>query len=103
MDFNADRNLMVVRTAMCQVVPEQCPPLSWTLSNRLADYAPYQLQWYFRHAAAACLLRPAHTCHAYWRHTSQALQGRLGSMAFNRSTQHVRARTCLNVPSNWQD
>ena len=50
MDFNADRNLMFVRVGMCQVVPQQCPPLSWTLSNRLADYAPYQLQWYFRQA-----------------------------------------------------
>ena len=37
------------------MAPEQCPPLSWTISNRLAEFAPYLLDWYFRCAPRVML------------------------------------------------
>ncbi|KAK9793994.1 hypothetical protein WJX73_001371 [Symbiochloris irregularis] len=54
MAFNWDREHMDQRVAACAADPSYlgCPPLSWTISNHLADYAPYALQWYYRQAAS---------------------------------------------------
>ena len=40
------------RVALCAQAGGSCPPLSWTISNRLATFAPYVLQWYYRQAPA---------------------------------------------------
>ncbi len=37
------------RRQLCAQPGATCPPLTWTISNRLADFAPFLLQWYFRY------------------------------------------------------
>ena len=55
MDFNRMRR-MEQRVQLCAQPGPVCPPLSWTMSNRLADFAPFILQWYYRCAATACVV-----------------------------------------------
>jgi hypothetical protein len=47
MDFNRMRR-MEQRVQLCAQPGSVCPPLSWTMSNRLAEFAPFILQWYYR-------------------------------------------------------
>lgn len=48
MAFNVKRQRMEQRLSECQVIGAACPPLTWTISNRLAEFAPFVMQWYFR-------------------------------------------------------
>ena len=50
MAFNVKRQRMLERLACCGVVGAACPPMTWTISNRLAEFAPSVLRWYFRRA-----------------------------------------------------
>ncbi|BDA45333.1 hypothetical protein COCOBI_07-1200 [Coccomyxa sp. Obi] len=51
MAFNVKRQRMEERLSECQVIGAACPPLAWTISNRLAEFAPFVLKWYFRQGA----------------------------------------------------
>ena len=48
MAFNVRRQAMQQRVALCAQPGAACPPLTWTISNRLAEFAPFLLQWYYR-------------------------------------------------------
>ncbi|EIE20344.1 hypothetical protein COCSUDRAFT_3563 [Coccomyxa subellipsoidea C-169] len=48
MAFNVKRQRMEDRLSECQVIGAACPPVTWTISNRLAEFAPFVLTWYFR-------------------------------------------------------
>lgn len=48
MMFNVRRQAMDRRRQLCAQPGATCPPLTWTISNRLAQFAPFLLQWYFR-------------------------------------------------------
>ena len=48
MAFNVKRQRMEERLRECQVIGAACPPIAWTISNRLAEFAPFVLKWYFR-------------------------------------------------------
>lgn len=46
------RQRMTERVAACAAPGARCPPLSWTLSNRMADVAPAVVRWFYAQAAA---------------------------------------------------
>ena len=46
------------RRQLCAQPGATCPPLTWTISNRLADFAPFLLQWYFRCLSPYGILLP---------------------------------------------
>ena len=48
MMFNIRRQAMQRRVELCSLPSSLCLPLTWTISNRLAEFAPFLLQWYFR-------------------------------------------------------
>lgn len=48
MMFNIRRQAMQRRVELCSLPGSLCPPMTWTISNRLAEFAPFLLQWYFR-------------------------------------------------------
>jgi hypothetical protein len=48
MAFNVKRQRMQERLARCELLGAACPPMTWTISNRLAEFAPSVLRWYFR-------------------------------------------------------
>ena len=50
MMFNIRRKAMERRRQLCAQPGASCPPLTWTISNRLAEFAPFLLQWYFRYS-----------------------------------------------------
>lgn len=57
MAFNVKRARMEERLAQCGRLGAACPPMTWTVSNRLAEFAPTVLRWFFRRApkgAAQC-------------------------------------------------
>ena len=43
------------RRQLCRQPGATCPPLTWTISNRLAQFAPFLLQWYFRYLSPLAL------------------------------------------------
>ena len=52
-----NRVKMETRLQLCRWATERnrsvaCPPMSWTLSNRLAEFAPDVLRWYYAAANA---------------------------------------------------
>ncbi len=50
MDLNR-ANRMLQRVQVCARPGAECPPLAWTISNRLAEFAPFVLQWYYKYAS----------------------------------------------------
>jgi hypothetical protein len=51
---NGEKDHMEKRLALCSTSSKPsasastaCPPMTWTLSNRLLDFAPSVLRWYF--------------------------------------------------------
>jgi len=48
MMFNIRRQAMERRIELCAQPGATCPPMTWTISNRLAEFGPHLLQWYFR-------------------------------------------------------
>ena len=60
MAFNVRRQAMQQRLALCAQPGAECPPLTWTISNRLAEFAPFLLQWYYRWSSATGTTVPAH-------------------------------------------
>ena len=59
MMFNIRRQAMEQRRQLCAQPGATCPPLTWTISNRLAEFAPFLLQWYFRCLVPPCLMAVA--------------------------------------------
>lgn len=41
------------RASTCAQTGASCPPLSWTMSNRLAEFAPIILRWWYQQATLA--------------------------------------------------
>jgi hypothetical protein len=41
------------RARICAAPGSLCPPIGWTMSNRLAEWAPAILRWYYEHATPA--------------------------------------------------
>lgn len=48
MNYNSMRMMMEERHSICNNIDSVCPPLSWTISNRLATLAPFVLSWHYR-------------------------------------------------------
>ena len=48
MNYNSMRGMMDERAAICSSNSSVCPPVSWTISNRLATLAPFVLRWHYR-------------------------------------------------------
>lgn len=48
-DFGGTRDMFDKRHASCQT-DANCPPIAWTLSNRLMEYAPDALDWFHKAA-----------------------------------------------------
>lgn len=59
-DFGGARDMLEDRIRACAVDGE-CPPLAWTLSNRLMEYGPDALDWFHKAATAqdAFLMGPS--------------------------------------------
>ncbi|KAL0034064.1 hypothetical protein WJX79_006605 [Trebouxia sp. C0005] len=51
MNYNSMRGMMDTRAAICSSNSSVCPPVSWTISSRLATLAPFVLRWHYRQAA----------------------------------------------------
>ena len=47
MENNGNRDGMEARVKLCAEEGNVCPPLGWTISNHLATFAPFMLQWYY--------------------------------------------------------
>lgn len=50
MDYNNKRVRMDERQHICSRPNSVCPPMSWTISNRLQQFSPFVLQWHYRSA-----------------------------------------------------
>jgi len=48
MNYNNMRGMMDERAAICSSNGSVCPPVSWTISIRLATLAPFVLRWHYR-------------------------------------------------------
>ena len=48
MNYNSMRVMMEERHSVCKITDSVCPPVSWTISNRLATLAPFVLLWHYR-------------------------------------------------------
>ena len=48
MNYNSMRVMMEERGRVCSSIGSSCPPLSWTISNRLTTLAPFVLSWHYR-------------------------------------------------------
>ena len=72
MAFNVKRARMEERLAQCGRLGAACPPMTWTVSNRLAEFAPTVLRWFFRrepylpsNSTTKALCLPCHE--SFWR------------------------------------
>ena len=74
--FNIRRQAMERRVQLCSQPGATCPPLTWTISNRLAEFAPFLLHWHFR-----CSISHLPHCHMRVLHVCSAAQELPGSRA----------------------